>query len=89
MKALFLFNNGEEEKAIADVKTSIFKSKMKSQMCWHTYGIILRQKRDYAEAVKCYQNALKIEPDNLQILRDTALLQIQIRDHAGHVASRF
>lgn len=37
--------------------------------CW--YAI-----RNYSEAIKCYLNALRIEADNLQILRDLSLLQV-------------
>ena len=39
--------------------------------------------RNYAEAVKCYQSALRIDPDNGQILKDMSLLQVQIRDIDG------
>ena len=39
--------------------------------------------RNYTEAVKCYQNALKIDPENGQILKDMSLLQVQIRDIDG------
>lgn len=51
-----------------------------SHVCWHVYGLLHRSERNYAEAVKCYLNALKHEPDNLQILKDLAALQIQIRE---------
>ena len=61
---------------------------MLSMFCWHTYGTILKLKKDYIEAAKCFQNALKFEKDNLQILRETALLQIQVRDHFNHVETR-
>jgi peptide alpha-N-acetyltransferase len=44
--------------------------------------------RNYAEASKCYKMALAIDPSNLQILRDLALLQIQIRDIEGLVDTR-
>lgn len=65
------------------------KSKMSSAFCWHTYGSIHKQLKNYPEAVKCYQFALKFEADNQQLLKETANLQIQIRDHTAHVASRF
>jgi len=38
--------------------------------------------------VKCYKNALRYSVDNLQILRDLATLQAQIRDLQGHVETR-
>jgi peptide alpha-N-acetyltransferase len=42
----------------------------------------------YAEAAKCYLNALRCDPDNSQILQDLALLQVQLRDAPGFVATR-
>ena len=52
----------------------------RSHVCWHVYGLLHRSERNYAEAIKCYLNALKHEPENLQILKDLAALQIQIRE---------
>eukprot|EP01006_Ploeotia_vitrea_P038619 TRINITY_DN66257_c12_g1_i1.p1 TRINITY_DN66257_c12_g1~~TRINITY_DN66257_c12_g1_i1.p1 ORF type:complete len:1066 (-),score=592.35 TRINITY_DN66257_c12_g1_i1:53-2875(-) len=52
---------------------------MKSYTCWHVYGLIYRSEHKYGDAIKCYQNALKIDPKNLQILKDMALLQVQRR----------
>lgn len=89
MHALFLYHMGEEEAGLAEAKNAVMKSKLKNQMCWHTYGMLLHQKKDYQEAIKCYQNALRLQPDNMQIMRDMALMQIQVRDHVGHTASRF
>ena len=51
-----------------------------SHVCWHVYGLLHRSERNYAEAIKSYLNALKWEPENLQILKDLAALQIQIRE---------
>lgn len=51
-----------------------------SHVCWHVYGLLHRSERNYAEAIKSYLNALKHEPENLQILKDLAALQIQIRE---------
>lgn len=36
----------------------------KSEICWHIYGIIMRSQRNYAEAAKCYKQALNYSPDN-------------------------
>ena len=33
--------------------------------------------------------ALRIQPDNQQILRDMALLQVQIKDFNGHANTRY
>ena len=31
-----------------------------SHVCWHVYGLLYRSDRNYAEAIKCYQNAVTI-----------------------------
>ena len=49
---------------------------LKSHVCWHVYGLLYRSDREYREAIKCYRNALKIDPDNIEILRDLSLLQV-------------
>lgn len=45
-------------------------------MCWHVYGLLYRSDREYRDAIKCYLNALRIDPQNQQILRDLSLLQV-------------
>lgn len=57
--------------------------------CWHTCATIYKQKKDFLEAAKCFQNALRLEPDNIQLLKETASLQVQVRDHTNHSATRF
>jgi peptide alpha-N-acetyltransferase len=47
-----------------------------------------RGDRNYNEAIKAYKQALRIDADNLQILRDLSLLQIQMRDLSGFVVTR-
>ena len=60
----------------------------RSHVCWHVYGLLHRADRNYLEAIKAYKQALRIDQDNLQILRDLSLLQIQMRDLAGFVVTR-
>jgi tetratricopeptide (TPR) repeat protein len=60
----------------------------RSHVCWHVYGLLHRSDRNYNEAIKAYKQALRIDPENLQILRDLSLLQIQMRDLAGFVVTR-
>jgi len=60
----------------------------RSHVCWHVYGLLHRSDRNYNEAIKAYKQALRIDPENLQILRDLSLLQIQMRDLAGFAVTR-
>jgi N-alpha-acetyltransferase 15/16, NatA auxiliary subunit len=59
-----------------------------SHICWHVYGLLYRSDHDYYEAAKAYLQALRRDPNNQQIIRDLALLQIQIRDYEGFEESR-
>lgn len=60
LKALFLMALGEEVKALEVSKFALMKSKLKSLFCWHTCGTIYKQKKDFFEAAKCFQNALRM-----------------------------
>lgn len=57
-------------------------------MCWHVYGLLHRADRNYNEAIKAYKQALRIDDDNHQILKDLSLLQIQMRDLSGFEVTR-
>lgn len=50
--------------------------------------MLYRSDRNYPEAIKCYRNALRIDAENQQIMRDLAYLQVHVRDLRGHVDTR-
>ncbi|OSS45647.1 hypothetical protein B5807_09769 [Epicoccum nigrum] len=87
MKALILNSQGHGDEAFALCKEAL-RSDMKSHICWHVYGLLWRSVKNYEEAIKAYKFALRIEPSSLNILRDLALLQCQIRDYEGYIESR-
>ncbi|KAK9808522.1 hypothetical protein WJX73_004343 [Symbiochloris irregularis] len=87
MKGLLLNSLGKREEAYEYTRNGL-KANLKSHVCWHVYGLIYRGDSNYDEAIKCYKNALRIERDNLTILRDLALLQVQMRDTAGFLETR-
>ncbi|XP_055333659.1 N-alpha-acetyltransferase 16, NatA auxiliary subunit-like [Paramacrobiotus metropolitanus] len=88
MKGLTLSYLGRKEEAYEDVKRGL-KCDLKSYVCWHVYGLLQRGDKKYEEAMKCFVNALKIDKDNVQILRDLATLQIQLRDLDGFSDTRY
>jgi N-alpha-acetyltransferase 15/16, NatA auxiliary subunit len=57
-------------------------------VCWHVYGLLHRSYHDYNEAIKAYKQALRVDPKNLQILRDLSMLQMQMRDLSGFAVTR-
>jgi peptide alpha-N-acetyltransferase len=52
------------------------------------YGLLHRSDHNYNEAIKAYKQALRIDSDNIQILRDLSMLQIQMRDLDGFAITR-
>ncbi|XRB11152.1 N-terminal acetyltransferase A complex auxiliary subunit NAA15 [Pseudoscourfieldia marina] len=64
------------------------KHDLKSHVCWHVYGLLYRSDRNYNQAIKCYLNALRQDPENTNILRDLSMLQIQMRDIKGYAETR-
>jgi len=87
MKGLTLSYLDKKEEAYDLVRKGL-KHDLKSHVCWHVFGLLYRQDRDYQQAVNCYKQALKIDSDNMQILRDLSLLQIHRRDLAGFAETR-
>lgn len=87
MKALILNSQHQGDEAFNLCKLAL-KNDMKSHITWHVYGLLWRSVKNYEEAIKAYKFALRIEPNSLNILRDLALLQCQIRDYEGYIDSR-
>lgn len=87
MKGLILNCLNKKEEAHELVKQGLMND-MRSHVCWHVYGLLYRSDRNYNEAIKAYKQALRIDRDNLQILRDLSLLQIQMRDLTGFAITR-
>ncbi|CAM9754442.1 unnamed protein product, partial [Discosporangium mesarthrocarpum] len=87
MKGLTLNCVDKKEEAHDHVRRGL-KADLRSHVCWHVFGLLHRSDRNYGEAIKCYLNALRIEPENMQILRDLANLQIQIREVKGFLETR-
>nr|CAD2177073.1 unnamed protein product [Meloidogyne enterolobii] len=88
MKGLILNCMGKHEEALEIVKKGL-AADLKSHVCWHVFGLVQRSDKRYDEAIKAYKMALRIEKENVQILRDLSLLQIQLRDLEGYRDSRY
>ncbi|KAI6186735.1 hypothetical protein M3Y98_00164700 [Aphelenchoides besseyi] len=88
MRGLILNYIGKHEEALEVVRRGLTND-LKSYVCWHVFGQVQRSDKKYDEAAKAYKMALKLDNDNLQILRDLSLLQIQMRDYIGYRDSRY
>ncbi|KAL6772109.1 hypothetical protein ACKKBG_A28965 [Auxenochlorella protothecoides x Auxenochlorella symbiontica] len=87
MKGLLQNCLGHKEVAMDLVKRGV-KNNLRSHVCWHVFGLIQQSDENFDEAMKCYKNALRIDRENLTILRDLAVLQIQMRDLPGFLETR-
>jgi peptide alpha-N-acetyltransferase len=88
MKGLLHKYTGDTEKGYELVKLGV-RNAVRSHICWHVYGLIYRSDQNYKEAIKCYLNALRINPGNSRIEMDLSWLQIQMRDIPGFVQTRY
>jgi tetratricopeptide (TPR) repeat protein len=86
-KALTLSYLARKEEAYAFAKQGLMKTKMRSYLAWHIYGLIYRADRNYVEAIKCYRASLRLRDAPL-VQRDLAMLQIQTRDLKGYCETR-
>jgi|EP01047_Picozoa_sp_COSAG01_P046555 tetratricopeptide (TPR) repeat protein len=82
MKGLIL-NCMERKEEGYDFARRGLRNNLRSHVCWHVFGLMHRADRNYPEAIKSYMQALRIDTENMNILRDLSLLQIQMRELPG------
>ncbi|KAJ2964315.1 hypothetical protein NQZ79_g861 [Umbelopsis isabellina] len=87
MKGLFLNNLEKKEEGYEFVKKGL-RFDLTSHICWHVFGLLYRSDKNYEEAAKCYTHALKYNKNDMQILRDFALLQTQMRHYDALIETR-
>ncbi|KAF8886487.1 NMDA receptor-regulated protein 1-domain-containing protein [Infundibulicybe gibba] len=87
MKGLVLTHMGRREEGIELVKNGV-RLDLTSHICWHVFGLIQKGEKKYEEALKSYTQALRFDKENLNILRDAAHLQTQLRIYDGLVDTR-
>ncbi|XP_055388773.1 uncharacterized protein LOC129617684 [Condylostylus longicornis] len=56
-----------------------------SSTCWHVLGLLHRNKRDCNEAMQCFKQAVRLDPENLVLARDLTNLQV----HEGNVCGNY
>ena len=77
LKGLLLLGIGRREDAMAEVRRGL-QSGLTSARCWHAFGLLCRAERKFGEAIKSFKHALRLEPTNLMIVRDLAVLQVKV-----------
>ncbi|CUA71486.1 N-alpha-acetyltransferase 16, NatA auxiliary subunit [Rhizoctonia solani] len=88
MKGLVFTNMpGKRDEGVELVRKGLALG-LESHICWHVYGLVLKQEKNYAQALGAYNRALKYDVDNMNILRDAAQLQMQLRQFDQLVQTR-
>ena len=59
---------------------------LQSPVCWRALGLASRAHRNYSQTLKCFRHCLKLQPDNVETLRDLSVVQIHTRDLEGYKA---
>lgn len=70
-----------------DLAKAAIRADIKSHTCWHVYGLLHRNDRDYEQAAKCYRQAMRIDPTNLGISRDLCYIEMQLRDISSLIST--
>ncbi|KAF8156996.1 NMDA receptor-regulated protein 1-domain-containing protein [Crassisporium funariophilum] len=78
MKGLVMTHMGRKDEGIDLVKKGV-RLDLMSHICWHVFGLIQKADKHYEEALKSYTQALRFDKDNMNLLRDSAQLQTQLR----------
>ena len=60
MKGLVTFQSGKKEEGLELIRKGI-RNDMTSHIVWHVFGLAKKQDKDYEEASKSYQQALRFE----------------------------
>lgn len=60
-KCLVMTKLKRNKEAFEGIKRILFKN-LANFTCWHVYGLINRQQKDYDQARRAYLNALKYNP---------------------------
>ena len=63
MKGLIVNSIGGRKAEAHELAKLALRFDIKSHICWHVFGIIHRSENNFIEAIKCYKNALRIDPE--------------------------
>ena len=69
MKGLICYNMGRKDEGWQFVKEAI-RLDITSCTCWHVLGLMHRNEKDWVEATKCFQRAVKLDEKNASFLND-------------------
>ncbi|KAJ2408928.1 hypothetical protein J3F80_001721 [Coemansia sp. RSA 2526] len=87
VKGMFLAHLERKEEGYELMERGL-KINPQSSISWHVYGLVCRSDKKYVQAIKCYEEALKADSENMHILREVASLYVQMRQYSKAVECR-
>ncbi|GAA5902731.1 hypothetical protein JCM6882_004052 [Rhodosporidiobolus microsporus] len=87
MQGIFHHSLSRKEQGYALVQRGA-KNDPGSHIVWHVYALMRRADKEFEEALKCYQKAVEIEKDSLNLLNDLSTLTIHLRHYTSYVSVR-
>ncbi|KZV78442.1 hypothetical protein EXIGLDRAFT_633981, partial [Exidia glandulosa HHB12029] len=78
MKGLLLQQSGKRDEGLELAKRGV-RFDLTSHIVWHVLGLIYKADRNYEEAHRSFTQALRFDKENINLLRDSAMLQLQLR----------
>lgn len=55
---------------------------VRSVLCWHALAICYRKNQRFAEALKAYAQAARLDPTSFMMVREAALMSVMLHHHA-------
>ena len=87
VRGLMRYHLNQKDDGLDDLKKGLVADP-DSYICWHVYGLYNRLEKNYEEAAKAFTKALQYDPNNMNVTRDLAVLQVQTHQYAAAVVSR-
>lgn len=60
---------------------SAIKLKFSNPNSWHFLALYHKEEKNYNQAMKCYMQAIKNDPTNINVIRDLSYLQLYLRQY--------
>ena len=77
LKGLNVYYLNEKEEAKKLINQAL-KLNLKSPIAWHFYALFHKAEGNYAQALKCYLQSFKNDPNNYNAVRDLSYLQLYL-----------
>lgn len=76
--SVYYLNEKDEGKKLIN---QALKLNLKSPIAWHFYSLLHKEEGNHHQALKCYLQAYKNDPNNYNVIRDLSYLQLYLKQY--------